>query len=51
MYEQPPLETWLIISMENDGKYVKSLIQSLKDAVTTYNYFTKEPKIVQFKRD
>lgn len=51
MFEQPPLETWLIIARDEDQKWVKLLIESLKDSVTTFNYFTKEPRVVLFRSE
>ena len=32
--------------MQSDSDYVKDFMSNLKDTVTTFHYFTKEPRIV-----
>lgn len=49
MFLQPPIENWIIFVHENDSQYLKRLMSNLKDTVTTFNYFTKEPKTVLLK--
>jgi hypothetical protein len=49
MFEQPPLEKWCIFALEQDESQVRKFVDCLKDTVVTFNYFTKEPKVVLIK--
>lgn len=49
MFQQPPLENWAIITLESDLQYANKFISNLKDTVTTFNYFTKEPRLILVK--
>jgi vacuolar-type H+-ATPase subunit F/Vma7 len=46
MFEQPPLEFWAIFALKSDEILVRRFIDTLKDSLKTFNYFTKEPKVV-----
>ena len=49
MFQQPPLENWVIVALESDLQYAKKFTSNLKDTVTTFNYFTKEPRMILVK--
>ena len=49
MFQQPPLENWVIVALESDAQYAKKFTSNLKDTVTTFNYFTKEPRMISVK--
>lgn len=49
MFEQPPLETWAIFALQTDETLVRKFVETLKDSVNTFNYFSKEPKVVLIK--
>ena len=45
----PPLEQWIVFALDQDKNLVQNFIRTLKDSVTTFNIFTKEPKVVLIK--
>lgn len=49
MYEQPPFENWVIFALESDRTLVSKFADCLRDTITTFNYFVKEPKVVLIK--
>ena len=49
MFEMPPLENWMIFALDQDKNLVQNFIRTLKDSVTTFNIFTREPKVVLIK--
>ena len=49
MFEMPPLEQWIVFALDQDKNLVQNFIRTLKDSVTTFNIFTKEPKVVLIK--
>jgi vacuolar-type H+-ATPase subunit F/Vma7 len=46
MFEQPPLETWVIFALMTDKPLVEKFVDALKDSVNTFNFFSMEPKVV-----
>ena len=45
----PPLEHWIVFALDQDKNLVQTFIRTLKDSVTTFNVFTREPKVVLIK--
>jgi hypothetical protein len=51
MFQQPPLEHWMIYASSKDADTVKLFMSNLRDTVTTFNYFTKEPRTLYYDAD